>query len=80
MRYANWRAAPQGEFVRPEGVDSERARELVEQWIERGVERLSDADTVRLLECYGIEVSPFRLVTDVDAAASAAEEVGFPWC
>ncbi|WP_438388583.1 bifunctional acetate--CoA ligase family protein/GNAT family N-acetyltransferase [Actinopolyspora saharensis] len=78
VRYANWRAAPQGEFVRPEGVDSERARELVEQWIERGVERLSDADTVRLLECYGIEVSPFRLVTDVEAAASAAEEVGFP--
>ncbi|WP_019853522.1 bifunctional GNAT family N-acetyltransferase/acetate--CoA ligase family protein [Actinopolyspora mortivallis] len=79
VRYANWRAAPQGEFVRPEGVEPERARELVEQWVDRETtRRLSDSETVRLLECYGITVSPFRLVSDVDSAVAAAEQVGFP--
>ncbi|SFT78640.1 Acyl-CoA synthetase (NDP forming) [Actinopolyspora lacussalsi subsp. righensis] len=78
VRYANWRAAPQGEFVRPEGVDVERARRLVEEWTGTGIGRLSDERMVLLLECYGIDVVAFRLVTDADSAVAAAEEVGFP--
>ena len=76
-RYAKWRAAPKGYFVRPE-VEAEQARSLVEQWLSEGVAELGDERTVRLLRCYGIEVVPFRKVADVDAALAAAEELGYP--
>ncbi|MDI2030941.1 GNAT family N-acetyltransferase [Saccharopolyspora sp. TS4A08] len=76
-RYAKWRAAPKGHFVRPD-VAAEEARSLVEQWLAEGVSELGDERTVRLLECYGIELVPFRKVGDVDAAVAAAEELGYP--
>ncbi|MEV4649334.1 GNAT family N-acetyltransferase [Saccharopolyspora sp. NPDC049357] len=76
-RYAKWRAAPKGHFVRPE-VEGEQARSLVEQWLAEGVVELGDERTVRLLGCYGIEVVPFRKVSDVDGAIAAAEELGYP--
>jgi acyl-CoA synthetase (NDP forming) len=70
-RYAQWRSRPRGEFVRPEGIDTERARELV-------LKTSSDEDVVALLACYGIEVVPFRTVSTVDSALAACEELGFP--
>jgi acyl-CoA synthetase (NDP forming)/GNAT superfamily N-acetyltransferase len=70
-RYAQWRSRPRGEFVRPEGIDSERARELV-------LKTSSDEDVVALLACYGIEVVPFRTVSTVDDAVSACAELGYP--
>ncbi|TWF94091.1 bifunctional GNAT family N-acetyltransferase/acetate--CoA ligase family protein [Saccharopolyspora dendranthemae] len=76
-RYAKWRAAPKGHFVRPDVAD-EQARSLVEQWLSEGVAELGDERTVRLLGCYGVEVVPFRKVADVDAALAAAEELGYP--
>jgi acyl-CoA synthetase (NDP forming) len=39
---------------------------------------LSDAEVVRLLDCYGIEVVPFRIVSTVDDAVAAARELGYP--
>ena len=33
---------------------------------------------VRLLECYGIEVTTFRRVRGAEAAVAAAEEIGLP--
>ncbi|GAB3280988.1 bifunctional acetate--CoA ligase family protein/GNAT family N-acetyltransferase [Parasphingorhabdus pacifica] len=77
-RYSQWRAAPQGHFVRPHGVDEVRARSLVEAWLADGQDELSDEQAVQLLGCYGIELVPFRLVDDVEAAVAAAEELGFP--
>jgi acyl-CoA synthetase (NDP forming) len=70
-RYAQWRSRPRGEFVRPEGIDTERARELV-------LKTSADEDVVALLACYGIEVVPFRIVSTVDDAVAACEELGFP--
>lgn len=77
-RYARWRAAPQGHFVRPEGVDGVRARSLVDQWLSEEVERLRDDQAAELLACYGIELVPFRLVNGPDKAAAAAVELGYP--
>lgn len=80
-RYARWRAAPQGEFVRASGIDAERAREHVERWLadtgEHGGE-LDDARAVTLLACYGIEVVPFRRVSTAEDAVVAAQELGYP--
>ncbi|WP_220480421.1 bifunctional acetate--CoA ligase family protein/GNAT family N-acetyltransferase [Halosaccharopolyspora lacisalsi] len=77
-RYAKWRAAPQGEFRRPDDVDRDRACELVEEWLNEGQGKLADERVVRLLGCYGIDVVPFRLVTDAEQAVAVAEELGFP--
>ncbi|GAA1231049.1 bifunctional GNAT family N-acetyltransferase/acetate--CoA ligase family protein [Prauserella halophila] len=40
--------------------------------------RLTDADLIRLLECYGIDVVPFRVVSSEDEAAAVAAELGYP--
>lgn len=77
-RYARWRAAPQGEFVRPEGVDSDSARALVDRWLADGVEHLDDDQTVELLDCYGIALASFRSVYGPDEAVLAAEQLGGP--
>jgi acyl-CoA synthetase (NDP forming)/RimJ/RimL family protein N-acetyltransferase len=77
-RYARWRSRPVGEYVVPEGVDTERARDLVAGPGSTGSRTLDDASTVELLACYGIEVSRFRRVAGLDAAVAAAEELGYP--
>ncbi|CCF64441.1 bifunctional GNAT family N-acetyltransferase/acetate--CoA ligase family protein [Nocardia cyriacigeorgica] len=78
-RYAEWRDRPQSAVVRPDGIDSVRATELVAGWMaDSGGRRLTDLETVALLECYGISVVDFREVRDADAAVAAAEELGYP--
>ena len=80
-RYAAWRSAPQGELVRPAGVDVETARELVQNrlsGVDDGLVELTDAQAVRLLSCYGIDIAPHRAVTSGDEAVAAAEELGYP--
>lgn len=59
-RYARWRALSVGEFVIPEGVEPERARELVQRLGEAGPRTLSDAEARDLLACYGIDVRPWE--------------------
>jgi acyl-CoA synthetase (NDP forming)/GNAT superfamily N-acetyltransferase len=70
-RYAQWRSRPRGEFVRPEGIDTEQARELV-------LKTSTDEEVVALLACYGIEVVPFQTVSTVDGAVAACAELGYP--
>jgi acyl-CoA synthetase (NDP forming)/GNAT superfamily N-acetyltransferase len=77
-RYARWRARSVGEFVSPSGIDTERARGVVERLGAGSPHRLGDAETVELLACYGIPVTEFRMVPDADTAVAAAEEIGFP--
>ncbi|MCR3751383.1 Acyl-CoA synthetase (NDP forming) [Lentzea californiensis] len=76
IRYARWRAAPQGTFVRPGGIDLDRARSIVDN---PGSElRLDDRKAVELLECYGIDVVPFRIAHSEAEAVEAADELGYP--
>lgn len=78
-RYAAWRSAPQGHLVRPDGLDPDGARAIVDSVLtgDEMVE-LSDPDAVRLLSCYGIEIVPHRAVTSAGDAVVAAEELGYP--
>ncbi|OLT48605.1 GNAT family N-acetyltransferase [Saccharomonospora sp. CUA-673] len=82
VRYAQWRERPQGTAVVPQGVHTERARGLVRQWYHEGSERdtvtLTDEELVQLLDCYGIDVVPFRVVSTEDDAAAVADELGYP--
>ncbi|GAA3851800.1 bifunctional GNAT family N-acetyltransferase/acetate--CoA ligase family protein [Saccharothrix violaceirubra] len=77
-RYARWRSAPQGRFVRPEGVDADAAHTLVASLDVTEVRRLDDSTAVRLLACYGVEVVPFRVVATADEAVVAAADLGYP--
>ncbi|WP_194835860.1 GNAT family N-acetyltransferase [Nocardia sp. XZ_19_369] len=78
-RYAEWRTRPVSQVMRPDGIDTERARTLVAQWMaESGGRRLTDLETVELLGCYGISVVEFREVRSADEAVAAAEELGYP--
>ncbi|WP_229686359.1 bifunctional acetate--CoA ligase family protein/GNAT family N-acetyltransferase [Longimycelium tulufanense] len=78
-RYARWRSSPQGHFVRPEReIRPQAARALVTDWMSDGERRLTDGEAVELLSCYGIDVVPFRVVSDVDAALAAADSLGYP--
>ena len=77
-RYAGWRAQPVGEFVSPPGIDTERARAVVDRLGTEHPHPLGDAEAVQLLACYGVPVTDFRVVPDVDTAVAAAEELGYP--
>ncbi|MEU5692740.1 GNAT family N-acetyltransferase [Actinosynnema sp. NPDC020468] len=77
-RYARWRSAPQGRFVRPDGIDTDAAHALVASLgvVDEGP--VDDATAVRLLSCYGVELVPFRVVSSADDAARAAADLGYP--
>ncbi|MBC3192915.1 GNAT family N-acetyltransferase [Pseudonocardia sp. C8] len=77
VRYAEWRNTPVGEFVVPEGIDTERARRLVASF-GPGEHELTDSEAVELMACYGLEVTEFERVTGAEAAVTAAEKVGYP--
>jgi acyl-CoA synthetase (NDP forming)/GNAT superfamily N-acetyltransferase len=74
-RYARWRTAPVGEYVRPVDIEPQCARALVER---HGPGPLPDAEQVALLACYGVEVLPSRRVAGPGEAVEAARELGFP--
>lgn len=58
--------------------DRARAQALVKQALQEGREWLGDADSQALLAAYGIPVVSTRKTADVDAAALAAEQIGYP--
>ena len=60
-----------------EGVDVDRADELVAGALLDGQSRLDPATTAELLAAYGIRVPPTRFVAAADAV-DAATEIGFP--
>lgn len=78
VRYAAWRDRPQGRLVRPAGLHTERAQQIVQEILTGKNLMLDDGDAVRLLDCYGIGLVPFRLVSTEDAAVEAAGELGYP--
>jgi acetate---CoA ligase (ADP-forming) len=78
-RRSAWLRRPAGEAPAVDGIDENRAREVV-------AEALADADsawltptqTRELLEAYTIPLVPERTAEDEDAAVAAASELGYP--
>ncbi|MCX5042582.1 GNAT family N-acetyltransferase [Aldersonia sp. NBC_00410] len=79
-RYAAWRTKPASAVARPDGMNTERARALVDEWLAQRPEGrwLNDLEAVQLFACFGIDVIDFREVTGSDEAAAAADELGYP--
>ncbi|HEX4705570.1 MAG TPA: GNAT family N-acetyltransferase [Pseudonocardiaceae bacterium] len=81
IRYAGWRSAPRGVFVRPHGIHVDGARDLVAtsmSTMDNPERVLTEDESARLLGCYGVDVVPFRRADTEDAAVAAAEAAGYP--
>ena len=77
-RYSRLRRAPVTPVARPTGIDKDEARSLIIRALTAGAEWLAAGDVARLLTCYGLPVSPRRVVGDADSAVVAVGELGYP--
>jgi acyl-CoA synthetase (NDP forming)/RimJ/RimL family protein N-acetyltransferase len=77
-RYAELRTSPIAMAQRPAGVDPGTAREIVETALAAGRDWLTADESHRLLRAYGLPVPDQAVVDDVDAAVTAAGELGYP--
>jgi acetyl coenzyme A synthetase (ADP forming)-like protein len=75
---SEWLRRPAGSVPEVDGIDSSRARRVVEARLEAGEGWLSPAQAREVLEAYGVPVVPERLCEDAAQAAAAARELGFP--
>lgn len=79
-RYAEWRRTEVGSLVDPPGIDVDRARALVIEWLRESPNGLvlSQDNVSYLLSCYGIAVWQRRVVRSTDEAVAAAQDLGYP--
>ncbi|MCE3273972.1 MAG: CoA-binding protein [Ramlibacter sp.] len=59
-------------------ADRARAEGILRQALSQGREWLDDAQAMAVLEAYGVPVVPTRRARDIEGAAEAAAELGFP--
>lgn len=82
VRYAAWSRRDHGVFVEPEGIDTAKAADRIDQLVERvpgdRLLRLSAEETAELLGFYGIRVLPSVPFESADEAVAAADRLGWP--
>jgi acetyl coenzyme A synthetase (ADP forming)-like protein len=76
--YARWRESPLGDIPVLPGFDGALARSLCRTALARGGGYLQPDEVQRLLEAAGLPVAAGVVAPDADAAAAAAERLGFP--
>ena len=59
-------------------LDRQRAASLIDPALAAGRRSLSEPEAMALLDAYAIPSVPTRIVADLDAAATAARELGYP--
>ena len=79
-RHGEWRATPPGNFPDLEGLDQDRARELVVRYLAgtQGGGWLPREETIELLGCYGVALAANIAVTTEDGATAAAARFDGP--
>jgi len=82
VRYAEWVARDQGQFVEPAGCDPRQAAaeidELLRDVTGEQLKQLDPAATASLLRHYGISVLPSAAFNTPDEAVAAADALGWP--
>jgi acetate---CoA ligase (ADP-forming) len=76
-RHRLWLERPEGR-VHTFAVDHHRVASILAGAQREGREKLSEVETMRVFEAYGISVAPYRLATSADDAVVAAEAIGYP--
>jgi len=77
-RYAQWRKRPRTEIRHFEDIQPDRVREIIAKARKEGRRFLPEPEAHAVLQAYGLPVLKSKLVRDVDEAAAAAAEIGFP--
>ena len=79
-RYGTWRATPPGTVPELDGLRQDRARELVDGFLDGtpGGGWLPRSQAVELLGCYGVPLVDSVTVTTEDDAVAAADRFGTP--
>jgi acetyl coenzyme A synthetase (ADP forming)-like protein len=76
--YGQWRREPPGKVPALSGLESKRARAIVERVLATGGGWLGPADAQELLAAFGISVAITKLAHDEEAAVAAARQIQFP--
>lgn len=79
--YSQWLQRSRGVIPELEGIDKERASDVVASALKRSSTRhlwLEPDSIAVLLQAYGIKLAESKSVTTAEDAARAAEEIGFP--
>ncbi|MFQ1003797.1 GNAT family N-acetyltransferase [Modestobacter sp. SSW1-42] len=78
--YARWRRRPVGVVPELPDVQEAAGRAVVESALAGAPagRELTDTETMQLLGAYGVPMLGTRRVTDVEAAVTAAQEIGYP--
>lgn len=58
--------------------DENRAAELIQELIDKGLSHVGEREGLELLKCYGFKTLETQLTSNAPAAADAAQEMGFP--
>ncbi len=79
-RYGTWQATPPGSVPELDGLDRDRARELVDSFLDGtpGGGWLPRGQAVELLGCYGVPLLDSVMVTTEDDAVAAADRFATP--
>lgn len=75
-RYGEWRARPQSEPPRFDGLRRDEAAAIVATALARGNGWLTAEETASLLSCYGLPLVEQRIVTSPQEAGVAAQQIG----
>lgn len=82
VRYAEWAARDQGQFVEPAGCDPRQAEAELDALLQdvkgEQLKQLDPTATASLLGHYGISVLPSAPFTTPDEAVAAADSLGWP--
>ncbi|HET8795442.1 MAG TPA: GNAT family N-acetyltransferase [Arthrobacter sp.] len=82
VQYAQWVQRDHGEFVEPEGIDTDAAAVLVDRLQQNvsgsGLYRLSQEEAAELLSHYGISILPSAPFQTTEEAIAAADRLGWP--
>ncbi len=76
--YGEWRGRPPGTVPEFPDIRVDEGRQIVERALARGGGWLDPMEADALLSAFGIPAVPLRVAESADAAARAAEELGFP--
>ena len=58
--------------------DENRAAELIQELIDKGLSHVGEREGLELLKCYGFKTLETQLTSNAPAAADAAQKMGFP--
>ncbi|HJW15143.1 MAG TPA: GNAT family N-acetyltransferase, partial [Thermoanaerobaculia bacterium] len=76
--YGQWRRQPPGKIPTLDGIEIEKAREVIERALAARAGWLGPLDVEQLLTAFRIPVAPARLARTEGEAAAAAAALGFP--